>query len=439
MRPKQPPTFDPNEPRYWDPRDLEQELERVFTVCHSCRMCISYCPSFPDLFRRVDGYVERGKGEIDAFDAEDYKAVNDLCYQCKICYFKCPYTPEDDHPFQLDFPRVMLRYKAHRARRDGVTLQDKVLGEPQLLGQLAAGPQARMTNLVSKNRLLRKVQAQATGISAEFNLPPFAGRTLRKWFDSHKPRIEAGTEGEVALFATCTATYNVPAAGVATVQVLEHNGLTVHFPEGQTCCGMPNLDGGDIEGAVRKAKQNIGVLYEHVQKGRKIVVPGPTCSYVLRKEYPQLVGTQEAKAVANSTFDSMEMLRARMRDGKLRGDFVEGIGRVGYHAPCHLRAQKIGTPGRQVLEAVPGTEVEVVEQCSAVDGTWGMKEQYFELGRQYARKLVQGLSRGGSFDAVCTDCPLAALRIEQELGRTAAHPMELLNRAYGLPAAKEQT
>src|SRR3954449_444634 len=98
LRPKQTPTFDPHDERYWDPQDLAGELERVFSICHGCRMCVNYCPSFPDMFERVDGYVKLGRGEVDAFNAEDYKSVNDLCYQCKICYVKCPYTPDDGHP-----------------------------------------------------------------------------------------------------------------------------------------------------------------------------------------------------------------------------------------------------------------------------------------------------------------------------------------------------
>jgi glycerol-3-phosphate dehydrogenase subunit C len=86
MRPEQTPTFDPHDSRYWDAKDLGSELHRVFSICHGCRMCVGYCPSFPELFKRVDGYVTLGRGEIDAFNADDYKVVNDLCYQCKLCY-----------------------------------------------------------------------------------------------------------------------------------------------------------------------------------------------------------------------------------------------------------------------------------------------------------------------------------------------------------------
>ncbi len=432
MRPDKPPTFDPNDDRYWDTQDLSGELRRVFDICHSCRMCVNYCPSFPALFDAVDGYEEAGKGEVGALVAGDYERVNDLCYQCKLCYIKCPYTPDDGHDFMLDFPRLMLRHKAHRARRDGISFQDRVLGEPQKLGRLASGPQAHIANFVSESRLLRKIQEAATGISADFNLPPFAPQSLRSWFKRRTPGERAGEQGEVVLFSTCTTDFNMPSTGIAAVQVLEHNGFKVHFPSEQTCCGMPNMDGGDLDAALSKARKNVAALHPFAERGVPVVVPGPTCSYTLKKEYPEMVGSEQAKTVSDNTFDLMEFLRLRWRDKTLSREFPKPLGRIAYHAACHLRAQKIGAPGRILLSKVPETEVEVIEECSAVDGTWGMKAQYYELGRKYAQKMVEGLSKG-SFDAVASDCPLSGQRIASELGSTAYHPIELLNRAYGLP------
>jgi glycerol-3-phosphate dehydrogenase subunit C len=214
--------------------------------------------------------------------------------------------------------------------------------------------------------------------------------------------------------------------------VLEHNGFRVHFPREQTCCGMPNLDGGDVQSAIDKAKANVAALHPFVARGVPIVVPGPTCSYVLKKEYPELLRGPQAELVSKNTFDLMEWLNKRMREGQLSKEFSKPLGKVGYHAACHLRAQKIGTPGRMLLSKVPGTEVVVVDECSAVDGTWGMKAQYYELGRQYCQKLVAGLEEG-QFDALASDCPLSGQRIAKELSTEAFHPIELLNRAYGLP------
>ncbi|MDH5490850.1 MAG: heterodisulfide reductase-related iron-sulfur binding cluster [Myxococcales bacterium] len=429
--------FDPNDERYWDPRDLEQELQRAFTICHGCRMCVGYCPSFPDLFARVDGYVERRGEEIEAFDDADYRAVNDLCYQCKLCYFKCPYTPDEDHPFQLDFPRLMLRHRAQRARRDGIPLQDRILGEPQLLGRMGCGLASGPANFVSEQRLLRKAQEVVTGISADFLLPPFAKQPLREWMRRREPAPEGGTKGELALFSTCTVDFNLPAAGRAAVQVLEHQGYSIVFPEEQTCCGMPNLDGGDVEAATEKAERNIAALLPFARAGKRIVVPGPTCSYVIKKDYPELLGGREdALLVAEQTRDLMEFLRDELRAKALRLDFERGLGEVAYHVPCHLRAQKVGFPAWQLLGKIPETRVTRIEECSAVDGTWGMKAQYYELGRKYAAKLIREV-RAVPYDHIATDCPLSGRRLEKELGAPALHPIELLNLAYGLPPVTE--
>jgi glycerol-3-phosphate dehydrogenase subunit C len=176
----------------------------------------------------------------------------------------------------------------------------------------------------------------------------------------------------------------------------------------------------------------VATLYPFVARGLSIVVPGPTCSYVLKKEYPELLDNDQARAVAAATFDLMEFLNRRMREGKLSKEFSKPLGRIAYHAACHLRAQKIGAPGRQLLSRVPGTELRVVEECSAVDGTWGMKAQYYELGLQYAQKLVNGM-RSAPYAALASDCPLSGQRIAKELNTQCYHPIELLNRAYGLP------
>ena len=194
---------------------------------------------------------------------------------------------------------------------------------------------------------------------------------------------------------------------------------------------MQNLDGGDIDGARAKAKRNVETLLPFAEKGQSIVVPGPTCSYTIKKEWPELLGTPAAKKVAASTFDIMEFLERLRRDKTLKKDFTKPLGKIAYHAACHLRAQKIGTPGARILGLVPDTEVEVVEKCSAVDGTWGMKAQHYEMGRKYAQKLARGIEHAEA-KVVVTDCPLSALRILKENDALAIHPAEALARAYGL-------
>jgi glycerol-3-phosphate dehydrogenase subunit C len=428
--PKSPPARTPNEPRFWDAEDLTYEARRQFEVCHGCRMCVNYCGSFPDLFARVDRDIEKGAEGAERLNGEDFRAITELCWQCKLCYIECPYTPDQAHDWALDIPRLLLREKSQRAAREGVSVQDKALGEPGVLGGLASGPMATFTNFVSRNALVRKVNKTVLGISPEFPTPPFAPHPFDSWLQKHTPLAGAGDAGTVAIFATCLGDYNFPAIPKNAVRVLEHNGYAVVRPQ-QVCCGIPNLDGGDIEAAKEKAKVNVASLYACVQKGQAIVVPGPSCSYTIRKEYPELLDTKEAREVAANTYDLMEFLDKLRKDKTLKREFTHGLGKVAYHSACHLRAQKIGAPGARVLGLLPDTEVEVLEKCSAVDGTWGMKAQHYEMGLKYAGKLVRAVENAEA-KTVVTDCPLSAQRLRKENKVTVLHPIEALAAAYGL-------
>jgi glycerol-3-phosphate dehydrogenase subunit C len=429
--PKRAPAFDPNDERYWDARDLEGEMRRMLDICHNCRMCVGYCGTFPDVFARVERDIEKHDAAgAERLAADDFTSATDLCWQCKLCYVKCPYTRDEGHEWMVDIPRLLTREKAQRARRNGVSLQDRVLGEPQFLGRMTAGPMARVANFVNANRLVRKAAEVTAGIASEFPLPPFGGQAFGTWLARHTPLAGAGERGTLAVFATCLADYNFPRIAASAVRVLEKNGWAVVRPE-QTCCGMPNLDGGDVDAARAKARANVEALVAEVRRGRRVVSLQPTCGYMVRKEWPDLLGTPEAHEVAAATVDVMELLEQHRRDKTLSRDYVRGAGRVAYHAACHLRAQKIGFPAVRVLSTLPDTEVEVVEQCSAVDGTWGMKSQYYEMGRHYAQKLTRGIEAIEP-QIVATDCALAARRILAENGLTPKHPVEVMAEAYGV-------
>ena len=172
-------------------------------------------------------------------------------------------------------------------------------------------------------------------------------------------------------------------------------------------------------------------LAEQVRQGREIVVPGPTCSYMLKQEYPWLDGFEDANLVASHTRDLFEYLASLHAQGRLDTRFPTPPGSIAYQLPCHLKAQNMGTRSAEVLR-LTGAPVEVIERCSAVDGTWGMKKEYFELSMKLAEPLFKDIERAKP-DRVATDCPLAALQIGQGTGRAARHPIQILAEAYGLP------
>jgi glycerol-3-phosphate dehydrogenase subunit C len=397
-------------------------------------MCVGYCGSFPLLFSAVDREVDAGRAQsAETVSAKTIREVSDHCWQCKLCFIKCPYTADEGAYELLDFPRLMAREKAVRARREGIPLVDRILGEPATIGALSVGPQARLANLVNANRLVRKFAERTTGISAEFPLPPIATQAFSSWHAKHQPHSLAGQAGRVVLFPTCYGEHNFPGVPAAATRVLERNGFTVELPAALTCCGMPNLDGGDVEAAKRKIEANVAALLPYVEDGLTIVVPGPTCGYTMKKEWPVYVESAGARRVADATRDLMEFLDGLRKEKRLSREFSRGYGKIAYHAACHLRAQKIAIPGARVLSQLPDTEVRILERCSAVDGTWGMKAAFYEEGRKYSKRLTDDV-RAGQEDgetAVVTDCSLAALRMKKENGVLARHPVELLADAYG--------
>ena len=423
------PALDLGKPEFWDLGKVEAELRRVYDICAGCRRCLPLCPSFKVMFDRLD--VDAVDGDVEKLPASDVKEVVDLCYQCKLCFNHCPYTPP--HRWAVDFPRLMLRARAAETRRSGVTLQDRMLGSTDMIGKLGSLA-APLSNWMNELGVHRAFMQAVAGIHRARRLPKFHRPTFSSWFRSTaKPAAAEGGKTvtrKVALFTTCTVEYNAPAIGRAAVRVLERNGVDVSVPE-QRCCGMPYLDGGAVDECRALIRDNVRTLAAAVREGREIVSPGPTCSYMLKQEYPWLDGSEDARLVAASTRDLFEYLARLQAAGALDTRFTRPVGAVTYHVPCHLRAQNVGTRSADVLRAIPGASVTVIERCSAVDGTWGFKTQYFDLSMEVARPLFDAVRAGGAA-TVATDCPLAALQIAQGTGTAPQHPIQVLAQAYGL-------
>src|SRR5580704_11360076 len=141
-------------PVFYDPASAAAELARVFDICHGCRRCVSLCNAFPTLFDLVDATAS---GEVEEVDPAAYGQVVDQCYLCDLCYMtKCPYVPP--HPWNVDFPHLMLRAKAVKQRGGGTRWRDKVLSSTDMVGKLAGIPVvAEGVNAFNRSALGRKV------------------------------------------------------------------------------------------------------------------------------------------------------------------------------------------------------------------------------------------------------------------------------------------
>ncbi|HUY29507.1 MAG TPA: heterodisulfide reductase-related iron-sulfur binding cluster [Acidimicrobiales bacterium] len=431
-------TYDPHDPRYLDEADLRQELERVYDLCHGCRLCFNLCPSFPTLFDAVD----RHDGDVAAMTTAEQDKVVDECYQCKLCYVKCPYVPP--HEWDLDFPRLMMRANAVKHAKPGRPLAeraaDQFLGRTDLLGTVSSAAAPVVNAITSKvGSFPRRVMEKTVGIHAERVLPPYARERFTTWFARRSaPGVES-PRAEVAVFPTCFVEYMEPAIAKDLVAVYERNEIACSLPEGTRCCGAPWLHGGDVARFQRVARRNVSALAAEVRAGRDVVVAQPTCAYVIRKDYPIYAPGVDADLVAAHSFDASEYLvnEHRREGGGLSTDFPgEVVGSVAYHLACHLRAQNVGFKGRDLVQ-LTGAKVSMVERCSGIDGTWGYRAENYELARKVAKPLAREISAAAA-DAVCGDCHLANTAILQETGLRPLHPVQILARAYGVASEQER-
>ena len=420
-------SYDPSEPKYWDEAALDKELERVFEVCHGCRMCFKYCDSFPKLFDAIDA----NDGDVRKLTAADTQDVIDACFQCKLCEVQCPYTPRDGHEFQLDFPKLVHRYKAIQTKKHGRKLRLIVLGDPDKAGAMARASlgAANAMNRVSAHRWFME---KLVGIHRDKLLPDFAQTTFESWANKEGLTSREG-HGEAVLFQTCYVQHNEPHVGVDTVEVFQKNQIDLRCERGLQCCGMPAWEGGDLATLRKKARVNLDILMPHVEAGAKVIAINPTCSMMMRREWPELLegeDRQRAAELAKAIADPSEYLWSIRKEARFNDHFQSSPGAdVAYHAPCHLRTQGVGFKGRDLLKKIDGVTAHTVMECCGHNGTYAMTVEGFGPSQRVGKKAFSEMREAGA-QVWATDCPLAAIQFEQHAGVTPMHPMSILARAY---------
>jgi Fe-S oxidoreductase len=430
-------------PDFYNEEFALKEMERVFDICHGCRRCVSLCNSFPRLFDLID---EGATGEVDGVPKEKYWEVVDQCYLCDVCYMtKCPYVPP--HPWNLDFPHLMLRAKAIQHKKGTPTsFRDNALSSTDRNGRLASIPVVvQIVNAAAKSTALRKLGESTMGVHHSAWVPEFTSKKFRSNAEKstpYTPRDGQRTPGKVAIFSTCYVNYNEPGIGHDLLKVLAHNEIPYVIVEKEACCGMPKLELGDLDAVAALKAKNIPRLAKLAGEGYAILTPIPSCTLMFKQELP-LMFPQDAdvQAVKAAMFDPFEYLVGRQKDGLLKNDFKQPLGKVSYHIPCHSRVQNVGQKTREMLEMVPDTTVTTVERCSGHAGTWGVKKEFHETALKIGRPVFRQMAEAQP-DYISSDCQLAGHHIEQGIellkkdgnsNSRLAHPLTLLRRAYGLP------
>jgi glycerol-3-phosphate dehydrogenase subunit C len=430
-----------SDPDFYDAEKIDAELRRVFDICHGCRRCFNLCDSFPRLFDLIDASPTE---ELDAVKSADFKPVVDACTLCDLCFMtKCPYVPP--HEFALDFPHLMLRYRAAELKAGKADRMVQELTKTDRNGRLA-GIVAPLANWASDtgNGLTRPLMEKVAGIHREAALPKFHGRSFTARAKQDVPAVnrDAPAFGRKAvLYATCFVNYNNPDIGMATRRVLAKNGVEteVVYP---TCCGMPQLEQGDIAKVADHARKVSAALEPWIDQGYDVVALVPSCALMLKFEWPLILPDDRlVKKLSEAVFDVSELVVDIAKREGLAPGMKPLDGGVALHIACHARAQNMGQKAAEMLRLIPESDLKVIERCSGHGGSWGVLKDNFPVALKIGKPVARQAKESGK-TYVASECPLAGEHILQGIeklengaGRQidrAPHPIELLARAYGL-------
>ena len=424
-------------PNFLNTEKLDAEMRRVFDICHGCRRCFNLCESFPKLFDMID---ESENEDVESLSSDQFEPVVDACTLCDMCFMtKCPYVPP--HEFDLDFPHLMLRYRAAQKKLN------KLPFIPAQLAQIDRNAKigvilSSLINWVSniKNNFFRKILEFVTGIDMRVKLPVYNSETFTNYFKKNKYPINSDAPSKnrkVVIYSTCFVNFNKKNTGVAALKVSKKNGVEVQeaYPG---CCGMPFLEQADLPKVVEQAKKVSKDLLEWVEKGYQIITLTASCGLMLKFEWPLLLSNNEnIKRLSKSVSDIDEYIVDIAQNEGLAEGLQEIDGGVTVHNACHARAQNMGIKARDMLKFIPNIKMDVVERCAGHGGTFGVMKKTHDLAVKVGKPTARQIKNKNN-KYMASDCPLAGKHLKQlEIDTNIAndealHPIELMAKSYRL-------
>ena len=347
------------------------------------------------------------------------KPVVDDCTLCDMCFItKCPYVPP--HELDVDFPHLMLRYRAIENKKENeeaikhlgnskkkeekfeeVIYTKKQDVPPSIDRRLEKKPHNLIQRLYSKtdafspfasalsfisnkmiekkvpSSLWRSTMEKLIGIDKRALLPSFvsSAKTFTTKFSRQNNPKDA--HKKVVLYATCFVNWNKPHIGHLAAEILRKSGVEVEvcFPE---CCGMPQLEQGLVGEVSKKAVNVSKELVEYVDKGYAVVSLTPSCTLMIKQEWPLLLsGNEDVKKLSVNTFELSEFLVKLHKENLLPKPTVTLSNvSVTLHHACHSRAQNMGFKAKELLSILQGLKVTSIERCSGHGGTFGFTKSH---------------------------------------------------------------
>lgn len=408
----------------------EEAVEAVYRAekldaCIKCSACTAECPvaAVNPLYpgpKAAGPDAERLRLEGIIFGA---KALA-LCSNCKTCEITCPSGVNITDLIMEARRKAIITGQDKKDRR--YRLRALILGRAEYLGILGTIC-APVTNLFLKKQAVRGLLEKTLGIGRDAPLPDYHRKFVAETHSYLNTK-------QVVYFPGCYSQYNDALSAKAVVKVLEHNGFSVITPK-FCCCGVPLQSNDQFAQAEANALHNLRLLSPYLEQGIPIVASCPSCTLNLKQEYPKLC-SPAAELVASQTYDLFEFLWELYEKEEFKQDFQSSVNIVGYHAPCHLKAQGIGTPVVRVLRLIPGFQVKDLDSgCCGLSGSYGFKEENYRFGMEIGKPLFEKVKKGlktSDFYEITTECGTCNVQIVHGSGGQVRHPVWYLLEAYGL-------
>jgi glycolate oxidase iron-sulfur subunit len=244
---------------------------------------------------------------------------------------------------------------------------------------------------------------------------------------------EGKQRGRVALLIGCIGSVAFAELNQATIRVLTRNGIEVHIPQRQSCCGALHLHAGYMDAAREQARRNIDAMLS--PEYDVIVTNAAGCGSTM-KEYAGLLAEDSKYAERAREFT------ARVRDVN---EYLAEIGlreparklnaRVTYQDPCHLaHAQGVRSAPRQLLKKAGAELIESPrpDTCCGSAGVYNVAQN--EISMKILDEKM-GFIASVSPEIIATanvGCMLQFRAGVKRAGMDArvAHVIELLDEVY---------
>ena len=342
------------------------------------------CPSY--MATREEIHSTRGRARIlfealstdllpESFADPAVKDALDLCLSCKGCKSECPSS--------VDMAAYRAEFFSNYYRNHQRPLSSTFFGRLNEVARLASFVPS-LANALAHAPVLGNLAKKMLAIHPDRELPRFARRTFRSWFE--RRTAPSASMREVVLFPDTFNNFFEPHVAIAAVEVLERAGFRVIIPRYQLCCGRPLYDQGMLDLAKLRLRDVIEVLDPFVAVGIPIVGLEPSCILTFRDELPSLFPEDtRATALASNSFLLDELLARETPDflppELRRRTIVQGH--------CHQKA--IAGIGDEValLSRAAGAELDVLDAgCCGMAGAFGYDRAHFEISKTIGERVL---------------------------------------------------